>query len=199
MPLEDLAAMPPPPPPMPAQALSSPAEAVSVKTCLRLADDIAHLPFGVDRPGLDSVVVLHEVDDRALLLDILHGRLHVTVAVDRAAHQHRGFSVPVPADLEARKALVHDGLFQHGLAPVLAAVERNVDGAYFPGARPGKAGHLVEARSLEVHAPGGVGDDRLALHHHAELTPLAFRHRIGVTRRLAAEVPRLLADLDAAQ
>src|SRR5256885_12994741 len=41
---------------------------------LSLADRIAHLAFGVDRPGLNAVVVLHEARDRARLLDFNPGR-----------------------------------------------------------------------------------------------------------------------------
>src|SRR5262245_38383646 len=134
---------------------------------LSLADDIAHLPTGVDGPRLDRVVVLHEAHDGALLLEVLHRRLHVAVAVHRTAHEQRGLAVPVPRRLEARQALVHDRLFQRGFAPGLAAVDRDVHGAHLAGARPGEAGDLVEAGSLELHAARGAGNNRLALHHHA--------------------------------
>src|SRR6185503_1261287 len=71
MPVEDFAAIPPPPPDMPAQAARASEHAINVKTCLGLADDIAHLPLSVDRPRLDRVVVLHEAHDRALLGQVL--------------------------------------------------------------------------------------------------------------------------------
>src|SRR6185503_15346932 len=119
MPTEDFSPIGPPPPRLAHEASAS-APASSAR--LGLADDIAHLPTGVDGPRLDCVVVLHEAHDRAGLLQILHGRLHVAVTVDRAAHQHGGLAVPVPRRLEARQALVHDRLFELGLAPGLAAV-----------------------------------------------------------------------------
>src|SRR3954468_3479933 len=201
IPVADFACMPPAPPRF-AQERRKTEPAITpliAKPGLRLADDIAYLPVGRHRPWLNRVVVLNEAYDGALLLDVLHSRLDVTVAVHRAAHQRRRLAVKVPADLEAGEAFVHDRLFELGFAPVLAAVERDIDRADLAGARPGEAGHFVEARPLEVHAARGVGDDRLGLHHHAELAPLAFVNRIPIARGLAAEMPRLLADFDAAQ
>src|SRR5688572_29154393 len=113
-------------PPRFAQEITVRAPATTANRALSLADDIAHLPIGVDGPRLDRVVVLNEAHDRALFLDVLHGRLHVAVAVDRAAHQHRGLAVPVPRRLEAREALVQDRLLELRLAPGLAAVDRYV-------------------------------------------------------------------------
>src|SRR3954463_11115284 len=166
---------------------------------LNLADDIAHLPAGVDAPRLDAVVVLDEADDRARLAQVGDARLDVAVRVERAAHQGRGRAVPVPGGLEAREALVHHRLLELRLAPGLAAVGRDVDRADLAGARPGEPGDLVEARTLELHAARRIGDHRLGFHHHAELAPLAVRHRVGVARRLAAEVPGRFAELDAPQ
>src|SRR4029078_7003756 len=57
---------------------------------------------------------------------------------------------------------------------------------------------LVHAR-LDRHAAGRTRDHRLAFHLEAELAPHAVRHGVGVARRLAAEVPRLVTDLDTAQ
>ena len=78
-----------------------------------------------------------------------------------------------------------------GLAPGLAAVERNVDGLDRAVAGPGKAFDLDAAGTRHLHAARRTGDDRLALHVEAELTPLAFRHRVGVAGGLAARVPGL--------
>src|SRR5260370_15395334 len=187
MPLDDLAAVPPP---MLAQPQTAAAAAVDAASSLSLADDIAHLPFRVDRPGLNGVVVLDEAHDRAHLLDVLHAGLYVARAVDGTAHQHRGTAVPVPADLEPRQALVHDRLFEHCLAPVLAPVDRYVDRADLAHARPGEPGDLVETRAPELLAARRRRNDGLAFHHHAELPPLAFGHRIGVPRASPAELPR---------
>src|SRR5882672_1722456 len=188
---------------LPPGALPPPiwAQAVSTTTAIRLnlADRIAHLPIGTDGPGLDHVVVLHEADDGARFAQIRHARLHIAVAVDRAAHQRRRRAIPVPRRLEAREALVHDRLFEHRLAPGLAAVDRDVDRADLAGAGPGEPADLMEPWPLELLPARGRGDDGLGFHHHAELAPLAVGHRIGVARRLAAEVPRLVGELDAPQ
>src|SRR5688572_18339174 len=77
MPVEDFSLMPPPPP-----IVEQPTTTTPATRMLSLADDIAHLPLGVDRPRLDRVVVLHEADDGARLLQVGHRRLHVAVAVD---------------------------------------------------------------------------------------------------------------------
>src|SRR5688572_16614796 len=145
MPVEDFAGALLPPPRF-AHAITARAPATAANPALSLADDIAHLPIGVDGPRLDAVVVLHEAHDRALLCDLLHARLHVPRAVDRAAHQQRGLAIPIPRRLEAREALVHDRLLELRLAPVLAAVDRNVDRANLAGAGPCESGDLVEAR-----------------------------------------------------
>src|SRR5690349_652533 len=135
---------------MPAQPRAASATVTAAARSLSLADCIAHLPGLVDRPRLDRVVVLHEADDRARLLQVRDARLHVAVVVHGAAHQHRRPSVPVPADLEAREALVHDRLLDHRLAPVLAAVGGHVDRADLARARPRKPGDLVEARAFQL-------------------------------------------------
>src|SRR5262245_63339894 len=134
--------MPPPLLPSPPRLAHAPnrTPTPTAEKTLSLADDIAHLPIGVDGPRLDRVMVLDEADDRAALLDVLHGRLHVAVAVDRTAHEHRRLAVPVPRRLEARQALVHDRLFELRLAPVLAAVGRDVDRADLARARPSESG-----------------------------------------------------------
>src|SRR5688572_2566778 len=111
------------PPPAPAHPHKASAPTTPAATSLSLADGIAHLPVCVHCPWLDRIVVLHEADDGARLLQVGHRRLHVAGAIHCAAHQYRRRAGPVPAELEAREALVHYGLFQHGFAPVATAVE----------------------------------------------------------------------------
>src|SRR5438128_2036321 len=165
------AAMPPPLPGIIRSICAQPhvasAAAAIVPTNLNLADRIAHLPVRVDRPRLDRVVVLHEADDRARLAQVGDARLHVAIAVDRAAHQRRRRAVPVPRRLEAREALVHDRLFEHRLAPGLAAVDRNVDRADLAGARPGEPCDFIKPGALEPLPTRGPGDARFGIHHHA--------------------------------
>src|SRR5688500_12987591 len=48
------------------------ASATATAACLRLADDIGHLPVGTDGPRLDRVVVLHEADNGAHLGEVGH-------------------------------------------------------------------------------------------------------------------------------
>src|SRR5262245_7662710 len=160
-------------------------------------DRIAHLPVRADRPGEDSIVVLHEPRDGPGLHDVGHRRLNVAGRVHGAALDDGGLAVPVPPIPEAREAFVHHGLLERGRVPVLAAVHRHVHGGNPAAPRPGEPLDLLPARAFQLHAARRPGDDRLALHDEAELPPLALRHRVGVARRLAAEVPGLVADLDA--
>src|SRR5438128_2147226 len=166
MPSAVFAAMPPPAgallPPIWAHAASA-----RVATRLNLADGIAHLPIRTDRPRLDHVVVLHEADDCARLLYLAHARLYIAVVVDRAAHQRCRGAVPVPRRLEAREALVHDRLFEHRLAPGLAAVDGNIDRADLAGARPGEPCDFIKPGALEPLPTRGPGDARFGIHHHA--------------------------------
>src|SRR5713226_2147499 len=199
MPSAVFADMPPPRCSMAAQPQSVNAPAHAATSSLSLPDSIAHLAFVVHRPRLNAVVVLYESHRESALLKLLHAGLHVAGTVDGAAHENRGRDVPVPDDLEASQALVHDRLFQHGLAPVAAAVERNVHRANLSGARPRKPGHLVETGALELLPTRGRGDHGLAFHHHAELAPLAPGHGIGIARGLATQVPGLVGDLHAPQ
>src|SRR5258708_38029226 len=69
MPLDDFAAVPPPILAQPQTAAAAVADAAS---SLSLAHDIAHLPFRIDRPGLNGIVVLDEAHARAHLLYVLH-------------------------------------------------------------------------------------------------------------------------------
>src|SRR5438067_1243479 len=192
MPSADFAAMPAPLAPVLISAHARTASAAAAIAPLSLADVIAHLAFLIDGPGLDAVVVLHEAGNRARLLDLRHARLHVARTVERAAHEDRRRAVPVPARFEACEGLVHDRLFQHRLAPRSAAVGRDIDRANLPRPRPGEPADLLVAGRLEPLPARRRGDDGLALHHHAELAPLAIGHRIGIARGLAAEVPRLV-------
>ena len=66
--------------------------------------------------------MLHESDDRAHLGNVLHGRLHVTGAVDCATGNVRRPARPVPWKAETREAFVEHGLFEPRLLPALAAL-----------------------------------------------------------------------------
>src|SRR6266545_4003449 len=163
----------------------------------KLCDRIFHLPGLAHRPRENSVVMLHEADERAGFRDLGHGGLHVPRAVDGATCDLGWPAIPVPDVTEAGQAAIEDRLFEHGLAPSLAAINRDVN--RFDGAvsRPGETFDRVDARPGKLHPSRRSRDDGLALHDEAELPPFAFGQRIGVTRGLAAQVPRLVRHLDA--
>src|SRR6187551_1096805 len=181
-------------------AAAMPASTPAARMTLR-RDDIAHLPFFGDRPALYPVVMLHERVrvDAAMGADLLDRRLDVTVAVERAALQYRQPAVPVPRRLEGRQAFVQYRRLQRRFTPVLAAVDRDVDLLDLAPAGPRKTTDFVGPRAGQLLSARWRGDDRLGVHFHAELAPLAVGHRVRVARGFAAEMPRLIADLDAAQ
>src|SRR5262249_33993463 len=119
-------------------------------------------------------------------------------AVHGAACDRRGSAIPVPCVAEAREALVQHRLLPPRLAPRRAAVDGDVDRANRPVAGPREALQLLHSR-LDRHAPPATRGYRLAFHLEAELAPHAVGHRVGIARGLAAEVPRLVAGLDATQ
>src|SRR5260221_11992163 len=65
------------PPPIWAQAVST-----TAAIRLKLADGIAHLPIGNDRPGVERGVVLHQPDHRARFSQIRHPPPHISRGAD---------------------------------------------------------------------------------------------------------------------
>src|SRR5262245_11454462 len=91
-----------------------------------LCDRIFHLPACADRPGKDSVVVLHEADERAGFRDLGHRGMHVPGAVDGAAGDLGRPAVPLPDVAAAGDAAVEARLLDQRPAPAVDAVERHV-------------------------------------------------------------------------
>src|SRR5262245_1274367 len=173
--------------------------ATMTTTASGLDDRIGHLPVRAHRPGEDRIVMLDEAGQCPRPADLLNRRLHVAGRVDGAALDLGGRAVPRPRQPELRQALLEHRLGQVSLSPVPAAVHRHIDGPDLAAAGPRESNDLVRPGPRQSHPAGGPSDDGFRLHHEAELSPLALRHRIRVTRRLDPEVPRRIADLDATQ
>src|SRR5919108_5990410 len=86
---------------------SSRASAPAAKLC----DRIFHLPSLAHRPWKNSVVMLHEADERAGFRDLGHGGLHVPGAVDGAARDLGGPAHPGPDVTEAGPAAIAGPVF----------------------------------------------------------------------------------------
>src|SRR5438445_10853485 len=92
-----------------------------------------HLPFAVDRPAREAVVVLvrerEHVGDLVGLAALGHelgaGRLHVAALVPGAALQYGRTAIPAPRRPEPSECLGAHRLLQRCLGPALAAVGRN--------------------------------------------------------------------------
>src|SRR5260370_7436873 len=117
--------------PEPAEA-SSRASAPAPNLC----DRIFHLPGLAHRPRENSVVMLHEADERAGFRDLGHGGLHVPGAVDGAACDLGGAPIPVPHPTGAGPAEMKDPSFQHRPPPRLAPLGRGVDRFSRPPSHP---------------------------------------------------------------
>src|SRR3954449_12188501 len=107
---------------------------------------IARLPFLVDPPGADGVVVILPAQP-ALRHELSARRLHPPGIVGRAALQDGGTSVPLPRGAEARERFRKHRLLQRRRRPAAAAIGRHLDLADAALAGPGEAGELVEARA----------------------------------------------------
>src|SRR6266700_4099040 len=92
-----------------------------------------YLPFAVDRPTREAVVVLVRKPEHgrnilrlaALGHELGAGRLHVAGFVPRAALQYGRSSVPAPGHAEPGEGLGEHRRLERGLSPALAAVGRD--------------------------------------------------------------------------
>src|SRR5579883_1159662 len=170
--------------------------------------DMLDLPFAVDGPTGDAVVVLvrEKQGARKGLLGLAPRRhklgaqrLHVPGLVPGAALQDRRLAIPAPRHLEAGERLVEDGRLQRGFAPALAAIRRHQDLGDPPGAGIGDARNGVVARLLEVMAERRVSDEALHLHQEVEPPRFAARENLRVVLGLEISIGRLIDRLEAAQ
>src|SRR6267378_6575248 len=148
-----------------------------------LCVDMFHLPFAVDRPAREAVVVLvrepEHVRDLLGLAALGHelsaGRLHVAGLVPGAALQYGRTAVPPPGHTEPRESLREHRSLQRRLRPTLAAVGRN----HHPGnpavARIGDAGDLVVSGPLQRQSRRRMSDE--GLHLLQEVEPVRFSAR----------------------
>src|SRR5580700_2272356 len=98
----------------------------STALCIRMCD----LPFLVDRPARDPVVMMvfkrqqrrHRWQLAACCNEFRPRRLCVAVLVPSAALQDGWTAVPLPRHAKARERHAQHRLLQRGLAPALAAV-----------------------------------------------------------------------------
>src|SRR5215813_3957700 len=108
----------------------------SARERTRLCVDMLDLPFAIDGPAGEAVVVLvretQRVGHRPLGLatggdEFGAGRLRVAGLVPGAAEQDHGLAVPAPRHREACEGLWVDRPLQCCLSPALAAVGRDHD------------------------------------------------------------------------
>src|SRR5262252_3074563 len=112
-------------------ASAAPAPRTTRRAASDLRIDMLDLPFRIDAPGRDAVVVLVREGerrlDRRLRLAALRDefgaqRLRIAGLVPGAAHEHRRLAVPAPRHHETGERLRLHRFLQRGLAPALAAV-----------------------------------------------------------------------------
>src|SRR5882672_2605169 len=185
-------------------ASAAPEPTRSAQTASGLSVDMFDLPFAVDRPTREAVVVLVGEAERirrflglAALGDELGAqRLHAAGLVPGAALQYHRPAVPAPGHAEARERLGQHRLLQRGLAPALAAVGRHQHLGYSAVARIGDAGDLVEARPFERVAERRVGDEGLHFLQEVEAESLAAGQELRIGARLVVGHRRLVDQFD---
>src|SRR3954463_5554380 len=141
---------------------------ITARDAKRSSVCIARLPFLVDPPGADGIVVILPAQS-AVRHELSARRLHPSGIVGRAALQDGGTAAPLPRGAKARERFRKHRLLQRRRRPAAAAVGGHLDLADAALPRPGEAGDLVEAGTLQCEAWGGMGDDRLHLHRKYEL------------------------------
>src|SRR5580700_3591306 len=147
--------------------------------CIRMCD----LPFLVDRPARDPVVmmVLKRQQRRyrrqlaARCDELRPRRLRVAVLVPSAALQNGRTAVPLPGHAKARERHAQHRLLQRRLAPALAAVggDQNLGNPAF--ARISEAGNLVKAWLLQRQSRRRFGDEGFDLVDEVELERFSAR------------------------
>lgn len=99
---------------------------------------------------------------------MLKRRLHIPGFIDRAAHDHELFAMPIELCAERRERLAENWCLQHCWIPAIAAVRRHVHVCDLAVTTPGDPFHLVAALAGQTLCTGWIGDKRLALHHEGK-------------------------------
>src|SRR6266536_2219489 len=166
-----------------------------------------HLPFGVNRPAGETVVVLvREAEDPRDLLgfsalgdELCAGRLHVAGFVRRAALQYRRSAVPAPGHAEPGEGLGEYRRLQCGFSPALAAVCGDYYLRYPSVARIRDTRDFVEARPSQGETRRRMRDEGLHLLQEIEPERFAVRQDLRVGAGLVIAHGRLLDELQAPQ
>src|ERR1700730_14300559 len=184
-----------------ANAAPIPNEKAMMRAANGLCIDMFDLPFAVDRPAREAVVMLVGEGQRGRqglpgLTPRRHEfgtqRLYVAGLVPGTTLQDRRLAIPAPRHHEAGEGLFVDGTVQRGFAPALAAVGRNHDLGDTSSTRIGDAGDGVEARLLQGTAERGVRDKALDLHEEVESPRLTAWQNLRIVLGLEKTHGRLI-------
>src|SRR3954449_11574072 len=99
--------------------------------------DILNLAVGLELPGLDAIVVIDRID-AANFAQLGLARLHVASVIERARLQQQRLAVPIVFEIKPHAGLVEHRTIDARLAPVLPAIERDVDAPDLAAAGPGE-------------------------------------------------------------
>src|SRR2546428_3109353 len=166
-----------------------------------------HLPFGVNRPAGETVVVLvREAEDPRDLLgfsalgdELRAGRLHVAGFVPGAALQYRRSAVPAPGHAEPGEGLGEHQRLQRGFSPALAAVCGDYYLRYPSVARVSDARDFVEARPSQGEPRRRMRNEGLHLLQEIKPERLSIRKDLRIGPSLVVAHCRLLDQLQAPQ
>src|SRR6478752_3173207 len=128
-----------------------------VRAPARSSERIARLPFLVDPPARDGVVVILAAQP-AFRHELRPGGLHAAGIVGGAALQDGGSSTPLPRDAKTRERLRQHRLLQDGVRPAVAALGGHLDLSDAALPRPGQSGDLADAGPPQCEPWRGMGD-----------------------------------------
>src|SRR6266545_7702077 len=197
-------ALPKPGPSAKAAPAANASAAAEIET---LRVNMFHLPFAVDAPAREAVVVLVRKAEHgrdipglaALGHELCAGRLHVAGFVPRAALQYRRSAVPAPGHAEPGKGLGEHRRLQRGFSPALAAVCGDYYLRYPSVARIRDARDFVEARPSQGEPRRRMRNEGLHLLQEIKPERLSIRKDLRIGPGLVVAHCRLLDQLQAPQ
>src|SRR5262245_46625877 len=174
------------------------AKSMTMPAARRSSIDIVDLPFLVDAPACDGVVVV-DAAQPTFGGELSAGRLHHPGVVSGAALQDGGSTVPLPRRPKAYRSSRQDRGLQACGCPANSAVGRDIDLTNAAVTRPSETGDFIETWLLQRDRWCRARNHRFDLHWEHELPGLLVFEQDRVFRGLIFGHDRSRGEFQAAQ